>query len=73
MQRSHVVAKELYTAKTEYYSNKIIKNQSGYKALFNIANTLLVTENSLTIPSFEDGSVLAGMFTIFFSERINKL
>ena len=31
-----VVAKELYTAETEFYSNKIIDNQGDYKALFNI-------------------------------------
>ena len=54
-----IVAKELYTAKTEFYSNKIIENQGDYKASFNIANTLSVNQNCATMPSSDDNSVLA--------------
>ena len=59
-----IVAKELYTAKTEFYSNKIIDNQGDYKALFNIANTLLVNKNRATMPSSDDDSVLAELFLL---------
>ena len=68
-----IVAKELYTAKTEFYSNKIIENQGDYKALFNIANTLLVNQNCATMPSSDDDSVLAELFSNFFVEKISKL
>ena len=64
-----IVAKELYIAKTEFYSNKIIDNQSDYKALFNIANTLLVNQNCATMPSSDDDSVLAELFSNFFVEK----
>ena len=68
-----IVAKELYTAKTEFYSNKIIDNQGDYKALFNITNTLLVNQNCATMPSSNDDSVLAELFSNFFVEKISKL
>ena len=68
-----IVAKELYTTKTEFYSNKIIDNQDDYKALFNIANTLLVNKNRATMPSSDDDSVLADLFSKLFVKKISKL
>ena len=59
-----IVAKELYTTKSEFYSNKIIDNQGDYKALFNIANTLLVNKKCATMPSSDDDSVLASNFMV---------
>ena len=63
-----LVAKELYTTKTEFYANKIIDNQGDYKALFNIENTLLVNKTRVTMPSSDDDSVLAE-FSNFFVEK----
>ena len=68
-----IVAKELYTPKTEFYSNKIIDNQGDYKGLFNIANTLLDNQNCATMPSSKDDSVLAELFSNFFVKKISKL
>ena len=46
---------------------KIIDNQGDYKALFNIANTLLVNNNRATMPSSNDDSVLAELFSKFLN------
>ena len=52
---------------------KIIDNQGDYKALFNIANTLLVNKNRATMPSSDDDSVLAELFSNFVFEKKYKL
>ena len=44
-----------------------------YKALLNIANTLLVNKNCATMPSSDDDSVLAELFSNFFLEKNFKL
>ena len=72
LKQCSIVAKELFTAMTEFYSNKIIDNQGDYKASFNIANTLLVYQNCATMPSSDDDSVLAELFSNYFVEKISK-
>ena len=60
------VAKELYMAKRQYDSNKVIDNHNDPKAFSKIATNLLVNQHQTNLPSSEDNSTLANNFSTFF-------
>ena len=67
------VTKELYKAKCQYYSNKIIDNRNDPKALSKIATSLLVNQHQTNLPTSDDDSTLANNFSTLFSDKIEHL
>ena len=70
---SNKVAKELYKAKRQYYSNKVIDNHYDPKALSKIATNLLVNQHQTNLPTSEEDSIFANNFSTFFSDKIKHL
>ena len=68
-----VVGKQLFRAKSQYYSTKIQDIQGDQKALSSITNKLLVNQNQKKLPTSDNDTTLACTFSDYFHNKINVL
>ena len=64
------VANIFKSIQKEYYIEKITENRTDYKAIFNIANTLLLRKEPSPLPSCDSREQLANNFGQFFHDKI---
>ena len=67
------VSNIIKTAQQNYLNGKIEENKNDYKAIFNIANSLLFRKQDSTLPDTTLLSVLAEDFSEFFEGRIDRI
>ena len=68
-----VVTNLIASAKTSYYSSKIIKNSGDQKVLFKIIDKLANRKQSSPLPTYNDSKELANRFGEFFINKIKKI
>ena len=71
-QRRHV-SNIIKTAQKNYLKGKIEENKNDYKAIFNIANSLLFRKQESPLPNTTPLSALAEDFSEFFEGKIDRI
>ena len=61
------------TAQQNYFKVMIEENKKDYKAIFNIANSILFRKQDSPLPEIHPLSVLAEDFSEFFEGKIDKI
>ena len=61
------------TAKSNFYTNKILENKGNKKELFNVANGLMHRNKTKPLPTHIDPKELADDFADYFSTKISKI
>ena len=67
------VANIIKTAQCQYYKEIIQENHNDYKAIYNIANSLLFRKSESPIPDIKPLSLLVEEFNEFFHAKIVKI
>ena len=67
------VAKQLNRCKPYYYSNRVEEYHNDQKSLFKITDTLLVNQHQSKLPTYDDETLLANNFSIFFRPKLKPL
>ena len=67
------VSNMIKTAQQNYFKEKIEENKNDYKAIFNIANSLLFRKQNSPLPDTTPLSVLAEDFSEFFDGKIDRI
>ena len=67
------IANIIKTAQCNYYKEIIHENSNDYKAIYNIANSLLFRKSDSPMPDIKPLSILAEGFNEFFYIKIAKI
>ena len=67
------VSNIIKTAQQNYLKGKIVENKNDYKAIFNIANSLLFRKQESPLPDTTPLSALAEDFSEFFEGKIDRI
>jgi hypothetical protein len=65
-----VFTKQVRDAKSNYYISKIKESGKNTKKLFRTMNTLISTNTSNTLPTYDDESIMAETFADYFIDKI---